>query len=125
MSIRVLSVVVALLVLLAGCAGQGAELASGEPSAAVIKTEAPTEAVEPEPTDDATEAPVEPEPTEEPTPEPDPDTPRLFKAGEVVTVTEGDEPWMDILVAKVSSKKSYGSGYFIDRPRAISISSCT
>ena len=120
MSIRVLFVVAALLVSLAGCAGQEAQLAGGEPStagAAPTAKATDTDAAEvPTDTPEVTEAPVEPDPTKDATPEPDSDTPTLFSAGDVVTVTQNDDPYLDIVVSKISAKKSYGSGYFVDRP---------
>lgn len=116
MSIHRFIAALALVGVIAGCAGQGAQLASGGPSkaaAATVAVTAPATTVAP--ADVATPEPTA-APTPEPTPEPAPDGPELFRSGEVVTVTSDDEPYLDIVVSNISQKKSYGSGYLIDRP---------
>jgi hypothetical protein len=122
-SLRHLIATLAIVLIAAGCGGEGAQLASGASSDATLSTTSPTA----QPTAASTPVPAaaatptaEPtlEDASEPTPEPTPDadTPTLFHAGDVVTVTESDEPYLDIVVSSISQKKSYGSGYIVDRP---------
>lgn len=109
---RILFPILSLAVALAACAGGQDATSGGAAPTTAVATDAP-ESTAPDPSValDPTE-----EPESEPTEPPAPDGPSLFKAGEVVTVTENDEPYLDIVVSKVAQKKSYGSGYLIDKP---------
>lgn len=123
MSFRHVVATLALVLIAAGCGGEGAEVASGAPSIATVATATPAARPTAMPSQLGTDtASTTPAPTAEPTPvatpEPTPglETPTLFHAGDVVTVTQSDDPYLDIVVSSVSQKKSYGSGYLIDRP---------
>lgn len=113
MSLRCVLAAVAVVWVLVACGtGQQPTSTTTQPPSAPASdapaNQEPTPAI-------ATPDPAE-EPVEEPPPDPTPAGPALFKAGEVITVSEDDEPYLDIVVSKVSQKKSYGSGYFVDKP---------
>lgn len=113
MSLPTVLAALAVVGVLTACStGQQAASTTSQPPTAVSTDARASQ--EPAPAT-ATPDPTE-EPLEEPTPEPAPAGPTLFKAGEVVTVSEDDEPYLDIVVSKISQKKSYGSGYFVDKP---------
>lgn len=49
-------------------------------------------------------------------PDPAPSGPKTFAAGEVITVTSNDEPYLEITVDKVSFRSKYDGQYYDDVP---------
>lgn len=97
------------LLLLGGCAASPSAAVVGEPTQPT-----PMRATPPV----ASNAPVEPDPTStpEPTPEPTPAGPAQFVPGDVIEVTQRDQPWASIIVSDVKTARRFEGGYFDDVP---------
>lgn len=65
-----------------------------------------------------TESTREPTPTPEPTAEPTPET-TTFAIGDVITITQGGEPWADFTVLEVSEAAEFADpdGFYNDTPQ--------
>ena len=111
---RLLAAAVVLAVLLSACNSSGAAVQS-VPVLGPTPTQVATPTIAPTVPPTAAPTPT-PEPVSTPEPTVASDEPTLFAAGDVVTVTQNDEPYLDIVVSRVSQKTKYGSGYFVDKP---------
>jgi hypothetical protein len=100
------TLVLAAAVIVGGCSGSAASLAS--PAATPAATQEAPDA-------DMTEAPSDEE-LLTPEPEQADSGPKQYKAGDLIEVTSNDDPWANITVTKAATKKKYGSGYFVDKP---------
>lgn len=108
-SLRALSAI-AVIGLMAACsAGTRATAAEVDESAAATASTAAT----PKPTPEQT-----PEPTPETTPEPTPAT-TTFTVGEVITITQDDEPWAEFTVLEVQEAAEFADpdGFYNDTPQ--------
>jgi hypothetical protein len=107
---RLLSLALIAALFVSACSGQTASTAT--PTSIEPDATATTEAT-PDPTPEPTGTPT-PEPTAEPTP-----VSSTFAVGDVITITEGGDPWADFTVLEVQQATEFvdPEGYFNDTPQ--------